>query len=204
MHRDRDIYPGAVRAEMKLRRIHCRLEIAFSNVVAMQQIRAFLYIGRDKGEVLLQSRVTLPGRTDRVLEKFFRRNMIVTDEIDRAQNRLWPFGHIQHEARSALDGIVHVDFGITVFAVEELQKKCGVVGPRRRQSKIVDGCDFFLEDRTQFFFLERGGAANLEVGSLRLFLFLMFDEFVFARGLLRPLHIHCALTTQVRHARDYY
>ena len=132
MHRDCDIYPGAVGTEMKLRRIHCRLEIAFSDIVAIHQISAFLYIGRDKRQVLLQSRVTLPRRTDRVFEKFFRRNMIVTDKINRAQNRLWPFGHIKHEARSALDGIVHVYFGITVFAVEKLEKKCGVIGARSR------------------------------------------------------------------------
>src|SRR5205823_10353229 len=115
---------------MKLRRIHFRLEIAFSDVVAMHQICAFLYIGRDKGEVLLQSRVTLPGRTDRVLEKLLGWNMIVTDEIDLTQNCLWPFSHIKDEARSALDGIVHVYFGITVFAVEKLEKKCGIIGAR--------------------------------------------------------------------------
>src|SRR5438067_7652625 len=132
MHRDRDIYPSIVRAEMILRRIHCRVEIAFANVIAMNQVRAFLCIARDKRQLLLQTRVTLPCRTDRVLEEFFRWNMIVTDEIDRAQNRLWPFRHIKHEARSALDGIAHVYFGITVFPVEELEKECSVIGARGR------------------------------------------------------------------------
>src|SRR5207248_3172385 len=108
LHRDRDIYPGAVGAEMKLRRIHCRLEIAFSDVVAMHKICAFLYIGRNKRQVLLQARVTLSCRADGVLEKLLGWNMIVTDEIDLAQNRLRPFGHIKDEARSALDGIVDI------------------------------------------------------------------------------------------------
>src|SRR5213083_1895437 len=132
MHRDRDIYPGAVRAEMILRRINYRVEIAFSNVIAMHQVRAFLHIGRDKRQVLLQARVTLSCRADRVLKKFFGRNMIVTDEINRAQNGLRTFDHIKEEARSALDGIVDIYFGITVFAVEELEKKGGVIGARGR------------------------------------------------------------------------
>ena len=116
MHRDRDIYPGTIGAEVKLRRINYRVEIAFSKVIAMHQVRALLHIGRNKRQVLLQARVTLSCRSDGVLEKLLGWNMIVTDEIDRAQNRLRPFGHIKDEALSSLDVIVHIYFGINVFA----------------------------------------------------------------------------------------
>src|SRR5207244_12773269 len=122
---------------MKLRRIHCRLEIAFSDVVAMHQICAFLYIGRNKRQVLLQARVTLSCRADGVLEKLLGWNMIVTDEIDLAQNRLWQFGYIKDEARSARNEIVDIYFGIPLLAVENLDKNGGVRCSGGRYSKIL-------------------------------------------------------------------
>jgi len=65
----------------------------------------------------------------------------------------------------------------------------------------VDGCDFFLQDGTQFFFLKRGGAANLQISAPCFLRLPAFDKLTFAGTFLWPFHIHRALASQVRHAR---
>ena len=123
--------PLSVGAEIVLWGINHRIQISLAYVIAVHQVRPFLHVCCDKRQFLLQTRITLPCWTDGVLKKCFRWNVIVTGKIDRAQNHLRPFRNLQHQSGAALDPVVHVDSGVAVFPVKQLQKKCGIIGPGR-------------------------------------------------------------------------
>src|SRR5436853_7069954 len=66
--------------------INLRVEEALRNIKAMNEFRAFFHIGRNKGEIPLELRITFPSRPDRAIEEQFGRLTSVADEIYQPQS----------------------------------------------------------------------------------------------------------------------
>ena len=57
---------------------------------------------------------------------------------------------------------MHIHFRVTVFPINELQKKRQIIRPRRGQSMFVDRYDLFFQLRPQFLFRESLLAAKFD------------------------------------------
>src|ERR1700736_1612564 len=97
---------------------------------------------------------------------------------------------------------MHIDLGVSVFAIKELQKKRDIVGAGRTKTILINGRDLFFERNLEIFFAERLFAPKIDCRAvesrLRLLILHLLPRLVpfFALRLA-----HGALTSQLRGKR---